>query len=180
MSRIRGLLLGLLRLLAEPIRRLYRMSIWHPLAIPLGEWKYRNLKRVWMPFYASVAVYCGWTAVTQGSPLLNKLIPPEVVDTSGIIFMIAACIAFACVAFPALWAGAIASLLVIVSMLGAYISTIYFFGPGEDPNQFVIGMLTFGIPMAFMYLNLLGEEWKERRHEGEFNGQEQSTEESAA
>lgn len=163
-------------IIVEILRRIYRITIWHPLAIPIDEFKYRNLRRVWMPLYAAIGIYSGWKAVTQGSPLMNMLFPADLVDILGVVFTVAAVVAFVGIVIPSLWLPATLALWVIVGMIGSYIATIAIYGPTENPNDFVLGMLGFGLPSAFAYLNLLGEDWKERRHHEKEQGRTKESE----
>lgn len=163
-------------IIVEILRRIFRITIWHPLAVPLDEFKYRNLRRVWMPLYAAIGIYSGWKAVTQGSPLMNRLFPSDLVDVLGVVFTVAAVIAFVGISIPALWLAAAVALWVNAGMVGSYIATIAIYGPSGDPNDFDLGMLAYGLPLAFAYLNLLGEDWKERRHHEEDQGRTKESE----
>ncbi|GAA4774731.1 hypothetical protein [Microbacterium gilvum] len=145
------------------LRRLWRASIWHPEAIPADEWKFRNLKRVWLPLYDCIAIYAGIQAMLYGSTLLNRLFPPEWVDSLGLLFTFVATVALLGVAFPRLYAVEIAGKVVLVGLVAGYVAAIIFFSRSPEPNTFVVGMLAFGLPLAMFRLNLLGEEMKERR-----------------
>ena len=145
------------------MRWLYRQSIWHPDAIPPDEWKFRSLKRVWLPLYDLIAVWAGFSAVMFGSTILNRLFPPHMVDLLGVAFTTTAVVCLAGVAFPRLWAVEIAGKAILVSMVAGYVTAILFFSQTPEPNLFVVGMLTWGLPLALFRLNLLGEEIKERR-----------------
>ncbi|MEV8023410.1 hypothetical protein [Microbacterium sp. NPDC080220] len=145
------------------IRRLWRASIWHPDAIPPIEWKYRNLKRLWLPVYDLIAIWAGVQAVLFGSSLLNRLFPALFVDTVGMVFTVAAFAALLGVAFPRLWAVEIFAKLVLVALVAGYVAAILLFSKTPEPNTFVVGMLGWGLPLALFRLHMLGEEIKERR-----------------
>ncbi len=145
------------------IRRLWRASIWHPDAIPPDEWKFRNLKRVWLPLYDAIAIFAGVQAVLFGSTILNRLFPPSLVDLLGVVLTVVATVCLAGVAFPRLWVVEIIGKVLLVGLVAGYVTTILMFSENPGPNLFVVGMLTFGLPLAFFRLNLLGEEFKERR-----------------
>lgn len=145
------------------LRRLWAASIWAPGMIPPDEWKFRNLKRVWLPLYDLIAVFCGVQAFLFGSPLLNILFPADLIDVLGVMMAAAALVCLAGVAFPRLWLVEIVGKIILVGMISAYVATIMLLSQNAGSNLFVVGMLTFGLPLAFFRLNLLGEELKERR-----------------
>lgn len=144
-------------------RHLWRRTIWHPRAIPPEEWKFRNLKRVWLPIYDLIAIWAGVQAVAYGSSILNRLFPPSLVDVLGVALAVAATVCLAGVIFPHLWKVEIVGKVLLVGLIAGYITMILLFGENPGPNLFVVGMLTFGLPLAFFRLSLLGEEWKERK-----------------
>lgn len=148
------------------MRGLFRASIWHPEAIPPGEWKYRNLKRVWLPIYDAIAVVAGIVAALQGSPLLNRLFPDVLVDGLGYGLAVIAFVCLVGVAFPRLWAVEIIGKIILVSLVAAYATMILIFPATPTPNHFVVLMLAFSLPLPLFRLNLLGEEVKERRAGG--------------
>ncbi|WP_066038647.1 hypothetical protein [Herbiconiux solani] len=148
------------------MRRLIAASIWARGAIPPDEWKYRNLKRVWLPLYDIIAIFAGLQAIMYGSTILNRLFAPFVVDTLGVFMTIIATVCLAGVAFPRLWPVEMVGKILLVALVAGYVTTILIFSESATPNLFVVGMLTWGLPLAFFRLNLLGEELKERRAEG--------------
>jgi hypothetical protein len=145
------------------LRKVWRASIWHPDAIHPAEFKYRNLKRIWLPLYDLIAVWAGINAVLYGSTLLNRLFPDPWVDVLGGLFTVVAVICLIAVAFPCLWAVEIVGKVLLVSLIAGYIATIVFFSTAPQPQLFVVGVLAFGLPLALFRLNLLGEEVKQRR-----------------
>lgn len=145
------------------MRRLFAASIWHPGMIPPDEWKFRNLKRVWLPVYDLIAVAAGIVATVQGSPILNRLFVEQLVDGFGLTLAVVAGICFAGVAFPRLWVAEIVGKIILVGMIAAYAATIFLFASNPQPNDFIVLMLAFSLPLPLFRLNLLGEELKERR-----------------
>lgn len=145
------------------LRRLLRATIWHPSAIPPDEWKFRNLKRVWLPLYDVIAIFAGVQAVLFGSDLLNRIFAPVLVDVLGGVFIVVACVCLLGVSFPRLWRVEIVGKVILVGMIAGYITAILSFSRPPGPSLFVVGMLAFGLPLAMFRLNLLGEELKERR-----------------
>lgn len=145
------------------LARIGAASIWHPDSINPEEWKYRNLKRVWLPTYDLIAVLAGIVAAAQGSPLLNRLFSATLVDTFGVTLTVVAGVCLAGVAFPRLWAVEIVGKIILVGLVAAYATTILIFPITPQPNHFVVLMLAFSLPLPLFRLNLLGEEHKERR-----------------
>lgn len=145
------------------LRTLWRASIWEKNAIPPDEWKFRALKRVWLPIYDLIAVWSGIQAVLFGSALLNRLFPPGLVDLVGMVFTLAAVAALAGVAFPRLWMVEVIGKVLLVGLVAGYVTAIVVFSRTPEPNTFVMGMLAWGMPLALFRLHMLGEEIKERR-----------------
>ncbi|WP_424462858.1 hypothetical protein [Pseudoclavibacter helvolus] len=147
-------------------RRLWRASVWHPDALPIEEFKFRSLKRVWLPLYDAAAFGAGLWAIVFGSPILHRLFHPDVIDLLGALLAVAAAVCFAGVAFPSLWRVEIAGKLVLLMLLAAYALTIIAFRTNPQPEAlFVVFILVLGMPLPFFRLSLLGEEIKERRDE---------------
>lgn len=145
------------------MRRIFAATIWAPGAIPPDEWKYRNLKRLWLPLYDLIAIYAGIQAILFGSTILNRLFDPYLVDSLGLAMTFVATVCLAGVIFPRLWLVEMIGKIVLVALVAGYVATILLLSESPTPNLFVVGMLTWGLPLAFFRLNLLGEEIKERR-----------------
>lgn len=147
------------------LSRIWRRSIWHPDSISPDEWKFRWLKRIWLPIYDFLAVGAGIWASIFGSPILYSLLgDSSTVDVLGLSFSL---IAFACllgVAFPDLYKLEIGSKILLISMLGAYAAAIVVFNAqGDSTSWFVAFIVLMTLPLPLFRLNLLGEEIKERR-----------------
>lgn len=157
------------------MRALWRASIWHSGAIKPGEWKYRHLKRVWLPVYDVIAIIAGFLAFDLGSRLLYRLLSPPLVDFVGLTYAIIAAVCLLGVAFPALWAVEIVGKVILVGLIVGYIAAIAFYSttpPGEPPPWFVVTMLAGLLPMPLFRLGLLGEEEVVRRMMRRFRGRE--------
>ena len=152
------------------LQRVYRQTIWHPDAVEDSEFKYRNLRRVWLPLFDVLSIWIGFLAVQYGSTSLNKMFPGVVVDVAGSIFTIAATLALVGVVFPRLFLAEIVGKVVLVSLLGTYSVIIWAsFLAGEVQSGFVAGMLMLPLILPFAVLQIRGEEIKQRktRAEGE-------------
>lgn len=148
-------------------KRIARASIWHPYAIPPEEWKFRSLKRVWLPLYDAVAFGAGLWAALFGSPILHRLFEEPVVDLMGSLLAVTAIICFLGVAFPRLWRWEIGGKVILVALLGAYASAVLLFRTSPDPGAaFVSFVILLSLPLPVFRLHLLGEEIKERREDG--------------
>ena len=152
------------------LQRVYRQTIWHPDAVEDDSFKYRNLRRVWLPLFDALSVWIGFLAVQYGSTLLNKMFPAVVVDVAGTIFTLAATLALVGVVLPRLFLAEIVGKVVMVSLLGTYSVIIWAsFLAGEVQSGFVAGMLMLPLILPFAVLQIRGEEIKQRktRAEGE-------------
>lgn len=147
------------------LRRIAAASIWWPGAIPDAEWKYRHLKRLWLPVYDLIALIAGTFAVTFGSRLLYRILDPHLVDLVGGLYAVVATACLIGVAFPRLWAVEVAGKVILVGLIVGYIAAIGLYSnvPGEPPAWFILAMLAGLIPMPLFRLGLLGEEWVVRR-----------------
>ena len=140
-----------------------RASIWHPLAIPDDERKFRATKRVWLPLYDAIMFGAGVWAVLYGSPILARLFPGELVDAAGVALAVAAVVCFLGVAFPMLWLVEIAGKLTILGLLGSYAATVALFRINPDPSAgFVVFILAAALITPLERLRVLGEEIRDR------------------
>ena len=152
------------------LQRVYRQTIWHPDAVEDDSFKYRNLRRIWLPLFDALSIWIGFLAVQYGSTSLNKMFPGVVVDVAGTIFTLAATLALVGVVFPRLFLAEIVGKVVMVSLLGTYSVIVWAsFLAGEVQSGFVAGMLMLPLILPFAVLQIRGEEIKQRktRAEGE-------------
>lgn len=149
------------------ISRLWRRSIWHPDSISPEEWKYRWLKRVWLPVYDLFAIGAGiWAAIFGSSILYHLLGDTGAVDALGIAFAFVAFICLMGVIFPELYKIEIVGKIALIGMLGAYAGSIIAFNAnGDSTSWFVAFIVVMTLPLPLFRLNLLGEEIKERRNQ---------------
>lgn len=146
------------------LRYLYKNSIWHPDAIASEEFKYRNLKRLWLPLFDLLSILVGTLGVVYGSQILNELYPEAFVDGVSMTFVGAAFIALVGIAFPKLWVPEVAGKLTMLGLLGGYSTAIWVsFFQGSVESGFVAAMLMYPILFPLFRLDILGEEVKQRR-----------------
>lgn len=148
-----------------PLRRLWRASIWHPDSVPPEEWKYRSLKRVWLPVYFALAALAGfWATFIGGSPLLRQLLHDNLIAALGGLLMIVSLTGLVAVLFPRLWRVAMLADGALVALLSAYAAAIWGRNiQGDLSSGFTSFIVCLGLPLMFFHLQLLGEELKERR-----------------
>lgn len=143
-----------------------RASIWGQDSVPPEEFKYRHLKRFWLPLFDVLSILIGALGIAYGSTLLNSLYDAELVDVVASIFAGASIVALLGVSFPALWLPEILGKIVMVTLLGAYsISVWVSFFHGEVSSGFVAAILMLPILLPLFRLQLLGEEIKQRKAE---------------
>lgn len=147
------------------LRRLWRATIWSRGAIPASEWKYRNLKRVWLPVYDAIAIVAGWAAMEFGSRLLFRIFDAELVDSVAGVYAAVAAVCLLGVSIPRLALVEVLGKVALVGLIAGYIAAIIFYSknpPGEPPPWFIVSMLAGLLPMPLFRLSLLGEEWVTR------------------
>ena len=150
------------------LQRVYRQTIWHPDAVEDDAFKYRNLRRIWLPLFDALSIWIGFLAVQYGSTSLNKMFPAVVVDVAGTIFTLAATVAVVGVVFPRLFLAEIVGKVVMVSLLGTYSVIVWAsFLAGEVQSGFVAGMLMLPLILPFAVLQIRGEEIKQRETQAE-------------
>lgn len=149
----------------ERLQRLWAQTIWAKGAIPPTEWKYRNLKRVWLPLYDAIAIIAGWMAMWFGSRLLFRIFDMHLVDAVAAFYSLIAFVCLIGVAFPRLAGVEAAGKVILVGLIAGYIGAIIFYSknpPGEPAPWFIVAMLAGLLPMPLFRLSLLGDEWAGR------------------
>lgn len=140
--------------------------MWHPSAIDPGAWEYRNIKRVWLPFFDILSILVGSLGIAYGSRIMRELYDPWFIDSAGAIFILASIAALIGVSFPKLWLAEGVGKLVMLGLLGGYSAAIWAsFFTGDVESGFVAAMLMYPIITPLMTLQLLGEGVKKNREE---------------
>jgi hypothetical protein len=152
----------------EPMRtslaRLYRASIWHPDAIPLDEYKYRNSKRILFPLIDITILLMGAAAFVWGIPSLSTFYDKWVVNVYSITLSSAAVLAFIGVAFPSMWKlelGAKATMLGQFTTLAACL--IFLTADGNDGRGYVAGLCVIAGLVVGYRISVLASEWQARK-----------------
>ena len=150
--------------LKDRLRRIGRASIWAKDAIPPEEFKYRHIKRVWLVYFDVVSILVGALAVAHGTRLLKELFDEGTINLFGTVYALAAFVALLGVAFPRLWLPEIFGKVIMVGMLGAYATVLWFsYFTGLSETGFVAAMLLLPLATPFIRLQMLGEEIKQRK-----------------
>lgn len=148
------------------LRSLYRNSIWNPDAIQPEEFKYRNLKRLWLPLFDLLSILVGVLGVAYGSRILNELYPESLVDGLSLTFILASIVAGVGIIFPKLWIPEVIGKITMLGLLGGYSTAIWVsFFQGNVESGFVAAMLMYPVLFPLFRLDILGEEVKQRRVE---------------
>jgi hypothetical protein len=146
------------------MRGVFAMSIWAHNAIPLDEWKYRNLKRVLFPVVDFVFLLSGVSAGYYGVPAISEFFPRYIVDSGATLLLVSGFISFLGVAFPRMWPFEIIARSIILGLLVGYFVALFLLTQaGEGNRGFILGLSIIPIALTVWRLSLLGSEWQTRR-----------------
>jgi hypothetical protein len=138
---------------------LWRQSIWHPDALPATEWKYRHIKRLWLPLYDLGIVALAVCGLVFGSPAIEELFPLALLHGVSIGVGAAGVACFVGVAFPRLWLLEVMAKSLVVGVLFIYAATLFRLTADGDPTRgfaSIIALLAMGPPLIRMSI-LRGE-----------------------
>lgn len=146
------------------MRRLWRQTIWAKGAIPLEEWKYRSLKRVWLPLVDVLFILGGLSAVRFGVPAINEFFPDALVDQWGYSLSVVAVVCLVGVAFVRLWWLEAAAKCLLLGLMVMYIAALLTLTrAGEDSRGFVFVIATISVIILLVRLSIIASEWATRR-----------------
>ena len=146
------------------LKTLKEKTIWSAGAIPVGEWKYRNLKRVLFPSYDFLMLLAGLSCFYFGVPTLLDFYPLLVVQLFGILFAIASVLALIGISFPARWRIEIFGMSVTLGLVIIYLFTLVLRTFVFDTTRlFAVFFVAATITVIVWRLSLLGNEWQDRR-----------------
>lgn len=147
------------QLLAKFIAR----TIWAPDAIPLSEFKYRNLKRVVLPLIDVVWMIGGILGSNHGIPTLDKIYGPEVSGIGGVAFAVIAFVCLLGISFPSLWRLEIFGKSTLLGMVTGYIGALVFTAfVTQTSAAYVISLAAVSIIIIIWRLTLLAQEARDR------------------
>lgn len=145
------------------MRKLYLASIWAPDAIPIEEWKYRNLKRIMFPVVDLLFVLAGIAAVREGVPAINEFFPGYIVTAFSYLLILAGFVCLIGVSFPRLWPVEIAGKSVLLGLITGFILSLFILICfGESQRGFAFAIACVSICPIYWRLTLLGNEWQSR------------------
>lgn len=143
---------------------LFKQSIWAPNAIPISEWKYRNLKRVLFPIVDVFFILSGISAAYYGVPAISEFFPREVVDTFASLLSLSAIVALLGTIFPRLWGMQMVASSIILGLMVVYVTSLFILTRiGEGNRGFVLGISAVATAPIFWRISLLSNEWQERK-----------------
>lgn len=138
-------------------------TIWSKTAIPVDEWKYRNLKRVLLPTVDIFFAIGGFLGASHGIPAVDQVYGPTVSMIGGYAFTVVALVCFIGVAFPRLWLlevyGKCALLGMIVGYMGVLVAGAFI---THTSSAYVLSLA--GVCLAFVIwrLSILVDEARAR------------------
>jgi hypothetical protein len=136
--------------------KLLRRTVWYPDALGVEEWKYRQLKRIWLPVFYLLALLAGiWTFI------FASMVSSQIM---GAVFALAAIGCIHGVAIPRLFMMEIVGNVILATLLAASGAIIFAYNRFEHVSGwFIAYVIMMSIPIIMFRLSLLGEEIKERR-----------------
>lgn len=145
-------------------KHLFAASIWAAGAIPPEEWKYRNLKRVTLPFIDFMFILGGISAARYGVPAISEFFADFVVDLFSYTLSLVAFLCLLGVSFPRLWGLEAIAKSALVGLMGGYVVSLFLLtAAGEGNRGFVLIVAVVTLALPLWRLSLLGAEWQERR-----------------
>lgn len=141
-----------------------RHTIWDEDAIPVEEYKYRNLKRIVLPVLDALLMAAGVFGSIYGIPSIDMIYPPWVADIGGLG---CALIAFGCligVAIPRASLVEIISKSALLGVMTTYVIALTLGAFHGRPQVSYLIPIIVGLMGLFVWrLSLLGVEARERR-----------------
>lgn len=145
-------------------KRLFAASIWAHSAVPPEEWKYRNLKRITLPFIDFMFILGGISAARYGVPAISEFFDDMVVDAFSYSLSFVAFLCLLGVSFPRLWGLEAIAKSALIGLMGGYVVSLFLLtAVGEGNRGFVLIVATVALALPVWRLSLLGAEWQERR-----------------
>lgn len=142
------------------MRSLWRLTIWHPDAVPPGEGlASRELKRIVLPVFDVLVIVMGLNAVTYGMPSFDLVYSPVIASLAAWVLLGAGVLALVGIAFPRLWIAEAVGKLMMVGVLGGYAGALWvLLAQGQWARAFVAAGLTAIIVLPMWNLARLGRE----------------------
>jgi len=154
------------------VKALLKHTVWASDAIPLDEWKYRNLRRVVLPFMDALLILGAISAAGLGVPALNEFFPSVATPIFAYSLLLASITSIVGVIFPKQWRLEISGKVAILGLMVGYLCSLVILVLDGDGNRafiFFIAMVT--IVIVIWRLSILGSEWQLLRIEDPTNDQ---------
>lgn len=146
--------------------RILQDTIWETGAIPLEEWKYRNLKRIALPVYDGFVIIAGIAGYVYGVPAIRLFYDQGMGNILSLVFGLMGMACLAGVSFPHLWKLEIFAKSGMLGFHLAYLSALLFLVADGDPNRALISIIVcMSMVMPVWRLSILGSERRERLEE---------------
>ena len=150
------------------LQRIRSVTVWAPGALDAEPKKYRSLLRIWIPAFNALAILCGINAARYGSQMLDKIFGHDA-DILGLLFAAVAFVCMAGVVFPRLALVEVVGKCGLLGMLIGYMFCLILYPSdaqlefSQNPNWFIVTMISLGFPLACFRLNMLADEEFARR-----------------
>lgn len=128
--------------------RMRRLLVWHPINTDPKD-DDRWTVRIWLPLYDLLVIAAGIVAYYIGSPLMNRLFDPWVVDMAALTFLAAGVITLVGVCVPRMWRLEIGGKMMISFLLTSYAFLVLAFPSRDAQNNafitLILIMATWGV-----------------------------------
>lgn len=146
------------------MKKLYMLTIWAPGAIPVEEWKYRNIKRIMFPLIDFLFMLAGIKAIAYNVPGVSLFFDDPIIDLVAYILVLSAATCLVGVSFPRLWAVEIIGKSILLGVMSGYFASLVLLAfMGYSTIEFTLFMSAISICPVVWRLSLLGSEWQSRR-----------------
>ncbi len=143
--------------------RIFAASIWAHGAIPLTEYKYRNLKRVVLPVVDVLFALGGVLGATHGIPTLDQVFQHSVAEVGGFAFAVVAFLCLLGVSFPRFWLLEVWGKSALFGMMIAYVgSLVYSSFITHTSAAYVLSLAGACIALVLWRLSILVQEARDR------------------
>lgn len=148
------------------MKSLLKYTVWASDAIPLDEWKYRNLTRVVFPVIYAALFFGGISAANLGIPAINEFFPKMATPIFAYAILFTSLISLVGVVLPKQWRLEMAGDVSLFGLLVAYLCSLgILMVSGEGNRGFLVFIVLAAIVPIIWRLTILGAEWQTLRLE---------------
>lgn len=146
------------------MKQLLSKTIWASNAIPVEEWKYRNLKRFLFPSFDFFMTLAGVGGLIGGISTLDFFWDPIAVRTYEIVMILSALFCFFGNIFPSRWRLEIAGVTSMMGLSVVYMLALVYRTVAVDQTRiFGFFYVAAVLSVILFRLNFLGSTWQDRR-----------------